>query len=253
VIIALAGLTGLLVGSFLNVIAHRVPAGLSVVRPPSRCPKCESEIRKRDNIPVLSWILLRGMCRDCSEPISMRYPMVELATAALFAATAVVIGESWVLLAYLWFAALTFVLSLVDIEHKRLPNRILYPGTAVGAVLLAAGAAGGGDLSSLWRGLAGGVAYFGMLLLVALLARGGFGMGDVKLAFVLGLFAAFISWEALFVAVFGAFVLGGLASILLLLLTKASRKDAIPFGPWLVLGSWLAIVVGDAVAEWYLG
>jgi leader peptidase (prepilin peptidase)/N-methyltransferase len=141
----------------------------------------------------------------------------------------------------------------VDIEHKRLPNRILYPGTAVGAVLLAAGAAGGGDLSSLWRGLAGGVAYFGMLLLVALLARGGFGMGDVKLAFVLGLFAAFISWEALFVAVFGAFVLGGLASILLLLLTKASRKDAIPFGPWLVLGSWLAIVVGDAVAEWYLG
>jgi leader peptidase (prepilin peptidase)/N-methyltransferase len=92
-----------------------------------------------------------------------------------------------------------------------------------------------------------------MLLLVALLARGGFGMGDVKLAFVLGLFAAFISWEALFVAVFGAFVLGGLASILLLLLTKASRKDAIPFGPWLVLGSWLAIVVGDAVAEWYLG
>jgi leader peptidase (prepilin peptidase)/N-methyltransferase len=253
VIIALAGLIGLLVGSFLNVIAHRVPDGLSVVRPPSRCPKCGSEIRRRDNIPVLSWILLRGRCRDCSDPISVRYPIVELATAVLFAATAVVIGESWVLPAYLWFAALTLVLSLVDIDHKRLPNRILYPGTVVGGVLLAVGATADGDLSSLWRGLAGGFAYFAVLLLVALLARGGFGMGDVKLAFVLGLFAAFRSWETLFVAVFGAFVLGGLASVLLLLLTKASRKDAIPFGPWLVLGSWLAIAFGDSVAAWYLG
>jgi leader peptidase (prepilin peptidase)/N-methyltransferase len=253
VIIALAGLIGLLVGSFLNVIAHRVPHGLSVVRPASRCPKCGSEIRRRDNIPVLSWILLRGRCRDCSDPISVRYPIVELATAVLFAATAVVIGESWVLPAYLWFAALTLVLSLVDIDHKRLPNRILYPGTVVGGVLLAVGATADGDLSSLWRGLAGGFAYFAVLLLVALLARGGFGMGDVKLAFVLGLFAAFRSWETLFVAVFGAFVLGGLASVLLLLLTKASRKDAIPFGPWLVLGSWLAIAFGDSVAAWYLG
>ncbi|MEX0825172.1 MAG: prepilin peptidase [Acidimicrobiia bacterium] len=252
-IIALAGLAGMLVGSFLNVIAHRVPVGASVVKPASRCPRCGSEIRARDNIPVLSWILLRGRCRDCSAPISVRYPVVELATAALLAATAAVIGESWVLLAYLWFAALTFVLSLVDIDHKRLPNRILYPGTVVGAVLLAAGATADGDLSSLWRGLSGGVAYFAVLLLVALLARGGFGMGDVKLAFVLGLFAAFRSWETLAVAVFGAFVLGGLASILLLTLTKASRKDAIPFGPWLVLGSWLAIAVGDSVAAWYLG
>lgn len=252
-IIALAGLAGLLAGSFLNVIAHRVPVGASVVKPASRCPYCESEIRARDNIPVLSWMLLRGRCRDCSAPISVRYPLVELATAVLFAATAAVIGGIWVLPAYLWFAALTFVLSLVDIDHKRLPNRILYPGTVVGVVLLAAGATADGDLSSLWRGLLGGVAYFAVLLLLALLARGGFGMGDVKLAFVLGLFAAFRSWETLGVAVFGAFVLGGLASILLLVLTKATRKDAIPFGPWLVLGSWLAIAVGDSVAAWYLG
>lgn len=252
-IIALAGLAGLLAGSFLNVIAHRVPVGASVVKPASRCPHCGSEIRARDNIPVLSWMLLRGRCRDCSGPISVRYPVVELATAALFAATAAVIGGIWVLPAYLWFAALTFVLSLVDIDHKRLPNRILYPGTVAGVLLLAAGATADGDLSSLWRGLLGGVAYFAVLLLVALLARGGFGMGDVKLAFVLGLFTAFRSWETLGVAVFGAFVLGGLASILLLVLTKATRKDAIPFGPWLVLGSWLAIAVGDPVAAWYLG
>lgn len=252
-IVALAGFIGLLVGSFLNVIAHRVPAGLSVVRPPSSCPKCGSEIRARDNIPVLSWILLRGRCRDCAEPISARYPIIELASAALFAVTASVVGAVWVLPAYLWFTGLTFVLSVVDIDHKRLPNRILYPGTIVAAVMLAGGAIADGDLPSLWRGIAGGASYFALLLLVALLARGGFGMGDVKLAFVLGLFTAYISWETLGVAVFGAFVLGGLASILLLLLTKASRKDSIPFGPWLVVGSWLAIAVGDSVAAWYLG
>jgi leader peptidase (prepilin peptidase)/N-methyltransferase len=253
VIVGLAAFIGILVGSFLNVIAHRVPAGLSVVRPPSRCPSCGAAIRSRDNIPVLSWILLRGRCRDCSASISIRYPLVEMATAALFAATALVIGESWVLPAYLWFAGLTFVLSLVDLDHKRLPNRILYPGTLVGGVLLAAGAVAEGDPASLWRGLGGGAGYFGLLLLVAVLARGGFGMGDVKLAFALGMFAAFRSWESLVVAVFGAFVLGGVASILLLLLTKASRKDAVPFGPWLVLGSWLGIASGDSLVEWYLG
>lgn len=248
-----AGLVGLLVGSFLNVIAHRVPAGLSVVRPPSRCPGCGAEIRPWDNIPVFSWIILRGKCRDCSTPISLRYPAVELFTALLFGATAVLIGESWVLPAYLWFAALTLVLSVVDIDHKRLPNRILYPGTVVGVLLLGAGAAAEGDLTSFYRGLFGGAAYFGLLLLVALLARGGFGMGDVKLVFVLGVFSAFRSWEALGVAVFGAFVLGGFASILLLLLTKANRKDAIPFGPWLVLGSWIAVAFGDPIGDWYLG
>lgn len=202
---------------------------------------------------MFSWILLRGKCRDCSAPISLRYPAVELFTALLFGATAALIGESWVLPAYLWFTALTLVLSVVDIDYKRLPNRILYPGTVVGVLLLSAGAAAEGDLSSLYRGLLGGAAYFGLLLLVALLARGGFGMGDVKLAFVLGVFTAFRSWEALGVAVFGAFVLGGLASMLLLLLSKANRKDAIPFGPWLVLGSWVAVAFGESIGDWYLG
>jgi leader peptidase (prepilin peptidase)/N-methyltransferase len=201
---------------------------------------------------VLSWLLLRGRCRDCGAPISLRYPFVEAGTAALFGATAAVIGAVWVLPAYLWFAALTFVLSLVDLEHKRLPNRILYPGTVVGVALLGAGAAVDGSLGGIPRAFGGGAGYFALLLLVALAARGGFGMGDVKLAFVLGVFTAFRSWEALGVAVFGAFALGGVASILLLLLGRARRKDTIPFGPWLVLGSWVAIVAGDAIADWYL-
>lgn len=252
-IVAVAALAGLIVGSFLNVIAHRIPAGISVVRPPSRCPGCGSGIRARDNVPVISWIVLRGKCRDCSAPISARYPLVEATTAALFAATAAVIGAAWTLPGYLWFGALTLVLSVVDIDHKRLPNRILYPGTVVGVLLLAGGAVADGVWSSMYRALTGGAVYFGLLLIVALLARGGFGMGDVKLAFVLGVFTAFRSWQSLGVAVFGAFVLGGLASVALLAVGKAGRKDAIPFGPWLVLGSWVGIAFGDSIGNWYLG
>ena len=252
-IVGLAAAGGLLVGSFLNVIAHRVPVGGSVTQPPSRCPSCDAPIRRRDNIPIISWIVLRGRCRDCGAPISVRYPLVEAGTAALFGATAALIGVMWVLPAYLWFAALTLVLAVVDIDHKRLPNRILYPGTIVGLVLLTAGAAADGALDAMPRALAGGAAYFALLLLVALAARGGFGMGDVKLAFVLGLYAAFGSWGALGVAVFGAFALGGVAAIVLLVLGRAKRKDTIPFGPWLILGAWLAIAVGDAVADWYVG
>jgi leader peptidase (prepilin peptidase)/N-methyltransferase len=253
VIIALAAFGGLLVGSFLNVLAHRVPAGESVTHPPSRCPSCGASIRRRDNIPVLSWILLRGRCRDCGKPISVRYPIVEAGTAVLFGATAAILGASWTLPAFLWFAALTLVLSIVDLEHKRLPNRILYPGTIVGLALLTSGAAVEGTLEAMPRALAGGAGYFALLLLVAIAARGGFGMGDVKLAFVLGLFVTYGSWDALGVAVFAAFALGGVASIVLLVIGRARRKDTIPFGPWLVLGAWLAIAVGDEIADWYLG
>lgn len=252
-IVAAASLAGLVVGSFLNVIAHRIPSGISVIRPPSRCPACEAPIRRRDNIPVLSWILLRARCRDCGHPIPVRYPLVEVATAVLFGATAAVIGAVWVLPAYLWFGGLTLVLSVVDLDHKRLPNRILYPGTIVGAVLLTMGAVGDGSLDAMPRALGGGAGYFALLLLVALAARGGFGMGDVKLAFVLGLFTAYRSWETLGVAVFAAFALGGVASIVLLVIGRARRKDTIPFGPWLVLGSWVAIAWGEPIAEWYLG
>lgn len=250
--IAVASLSGLLIGSFLNVIAHRVPVGVPVTRPPSRCPSCGAPIRWRDNVPVVSWIVLGGRCRDCRSRISIRYPLVEATTAVLFGVTAAVIGASWVLPAYLWFVGLTFVLAIVDLEHKRLPNRILYPGTLVGAVLLTAGAAADGSLGAMPRALGGGAGYFALLLLVAIAARGGFGMGDVKLAFVLGLFAAFRSWEVLGVAVFGAFALGGVVSIVLLVMGRARRKDTIPFGPWLVLGSWVAIAMGEAIADWYL-
>ncbi len=249
----IAGIFGLVVGSFLNVVAYRIPSGKSVVRPPSACPSCEARISPRDNIPVLSWIALRGRCRQCGAKISPRYPLVEAGTSALFVATAVVVGESATLPAYLWFGAVTAVLVLTDVDHQRIPNRILYPGTAVGVVLLGIGAAFDQTWGALSRGALGGVAYFGVLFALALIARGGFGFGDVKLAFVLGVFTAFVSWNALGVAVFGAFLIGGLVSIVLLATKRKGRKDAIPFGPSLIVAAWLAIPFGDDLVSWWLG
>lgn len=253
VLIGGAAFGGLLIGSFLNVVAYRIPNEMSVLHPPSVCPSCGHEIRARDNVPILSWLLLRGRCRDCGAPISIRYPVVETTTAGVFAGAAAVLGAVWVLPAYLWFAAVTIALVLTDLDHKRIPNRILYPGTIVATALLGGGAALEGDLGSFGRSLLGGAGYFGLMLLVALVARGGFGFGDVKLAFLLGEFAAFRSWGSLFVAGFAAFVIGGLLSLALLVLGRVGRKDAIPFGPAMVAGAFAAVVVGDAIAEWYLG
>lgn len=247
-----AGVFGLAFGSFMNVIAYRVPLGRSVVSPASACPACNSPIRPRDNIPVVSWILLRGKCRDCGELISARYPIVEALTGLLFAVTVLIVGVTWVLPAYLWFGAVTMVLILTDLDHKRIPNRILYPGTVVGLVLLAGGAALEGGAGDLGRAVLGGVFYFGGLFVLALIARGGFGFGDVKLALLLGLFLAFRGWQHLLVGVFLAFFIGGLIAIALLLTRKKGRKDAVPFGPSLVLGAWIGIAYGLEIAEWYL-
>lgn len=249
----LAVLLGLLFGSFLNVVIHRLPREESLSHPSSRCPRCGTPIAPWNNIPVVSWLLLRGRARCCGASISVRYPLVEAGTAALFGGTAWIVGGSWVLPAYLWFAAVTFVLILTDLDHKRIPNAILYPGTIVAVALLGIGGAVEGDLPAVWRGLAGGAGYFALLLVVALVARGGFGFGDVKLAFLLGIFTAHRSWEALGVGVFAAFVIGGLVSIALLIAGRAGRKDAIPFGPSLVAGAYVAIAWGDAIADWYLG
>jgi leader peptidase (prepilin peptidase)/N-methyltransferase len=248
-----AGLFGLVIGSFLNVVAFRVPAGRSVVRPPSACPTCGLAIRWYDNIPVVSWLVLRGRCRDCDAPISPRYPIVEALTGLLFAGTYLVVELRWVLPAYLVFAATSMVLILTDLDHKRIPNRILYPSTAVAVLLLVGGAAGDGSWGDVPRALAGGAIYFALLLVIALIARGGFGMGDVKLAFLLGTFLAFRSWDSLWSGIFLAFLIGGVISLLLLATGRKGRKDAIPFGPPLIVGAWAAVAWGEALVGWYLG
>lgn len=248
-----AGLLGLVIGSFINVLAYRIPLGRSVITPPSACPACSAPIRPRDNIPVVSWLLLRGRCRQCGTKISPRYPIVEGLTAVAFAATAWYVGAQWVLVSLLWFVGVTIALTLTDLDHQRIPNRILYPSTIVALVLLAGGAAADGHFPSFVRGVEGGAAYFALLFIVALAARGGFGMGDVKLAFLLGLFLAYASWGTLIVGVFLAFVVGGLVALLLLVTKVRGRKDPIAFGPALIAGAWLAIPLAEHLLDWYLG
>jgi len=249
----LGGLLGLVVGSFVNVVAWRVPLGRSVVRPGSACPACGHPIRARDNVPLLSWLVLRGRCRDCGAAISLRYPLVEAGTAAVFVGLVLLVGVSWVLPGFWWAAATAIALTLTDLDHRRIPDRILGPGILGTVVLLALGSWGEGEWWPLGRGAAGGAAYFGLLLLIALLARGGFGFGDVKLGVLLGVVLGFRSWGVLVVGVFAAFAVGGLVSLGLLAARRVGRKDAIPFGPAMVAGAALALALGDALTRWYLG
>ena len=247
------GLLGLVAGSFINVLAHRVPLGLSVLRPRSTCPACGHETRAGDSVPLLSWLLLRGHCRDCGAAISVRYPLVEVGTAAAFAGLALLVGASWALPGYWWAAAAAIALTLTDLDCRRIPDRILMPGIVGAAALLSLGSVLEGDPWAIVRALAGGAGYFGVLLAVAVAARGGFGFGDVKLGFLLGLVLAHRSWGVLLVGAFAAFAVGGLAAVALLAARRVSRKDAIPFGPAMVAGAGLALALGDTIARWYLG
>jgi len=252
-LVAGGAILGLMIGSFLNVVVYRVPLGESIVSPPSACRGCQNPIRPRDNIPVFSWLFLRGRCRDCGERIAIRYPLVEAGTAGAFAGLALVLGASWTLPAF-WVATATAIaLALVDLDHKRIPNAILFPGLVAGWVLLIPGALADGEPWSLARAAGGAGAYFGLLLIVALVARGGFGLGDVKLALLLGTFLAYRSWGGLVVGVFAGFAVGGALGAVLLATRRAGRKDAMPFGPAMVIGAAIALAWGQAIADWYLG
>ncbi len=183
---------------------------------------------------------------------SRRLILVSIVTGLLFAATPLVIGVNWVLPAYLWFVAVTVTLTLTDIDSQLIPNRILFPGTAVALVLLYGGSLIEGG--ALLRPILGGAAYYVLLLVLALVGpAGGMGGGDVKLGFLLGAFTAYQSWEVLVVAVFAAFILGGLISLILILTRLRDRKSAIAFGPFLVLGAYAALAWGATIAEWYRG
>lgn len=252
---ALAGVVGLVIGSFLNVVVWRVPRGESVVSPPSACPRCGTRIRARDNVPVLSWLLLRGRCRDCGEPICARYPLVELGTGLLFALLAAVVGVSWVLPAVLYLAAVAVALALIDLDHHRLPDALVLPSYLVGAALLALASwnpGGGSDWGALLRAAIGCAALWVFYFAAAFAYPAGMGFGDVKLAGVLGMYLAWFGWGAFAVGAFGAFLLGGLFSIGLILAQRAGRKSGIPFGPWMLAGAFVGITVGQVAWDGYL-
>jgi len=252
--VVLVALLGLAVGSFLNVVVWRVPRGESVVSPPSACPRCGHEIRARDNIPVVSWLILRGRCRDCGEPISARYPLVEAMTAILFAATAWFAGPSWVLPALLYLAGIGVALTLIDLDTKRLPNAIVLPSYAVGGLLLALASwnpGGASDWGAYVRALIGCAILYAFYFTLVLVYPAGMGFGDVKLAGVLGLYLGWFGWAALVTGAFAAFLLGGLFAIGMLVTGRAGRKSSVPFGPWMLLGAAVGIVLGEQVWVWY--
>jgi leader peptidase (prepilin peptidase) / N-methyltransferase len=252
-LVGFVGLIGLLIGSFLNVVIHRVPAGESVVHPRSRCPGCGSEIAPRDNIPVISWLILRGKCRNCGEPISIRYPLVELGTSAVFVVLALTFGVSAELPAYLYLGAVGVALAMIDFDTQRLPDALTLPSYPVGLVLLGAASLVDGTWSSLGRGLLGMVALFLFYGVLWFIYPAGMGLGDVKLAGVLGLYLAYQSWGVLVVGGFLGFLLGAVVGLVVIAVQRGGRKTKIPFGPFMLAGTLIALVTGARVWDLYLG
>lgn len=254
-LLVVAGLLGLAVGSFLNVVVHRVPRGQSVVHPPSACPGCGARIRNRHNVPVAGWLVLRGRCADCDAPISSRYPLVELGTGLLFTAVAwrMVCLDLWAALpAYLYFTAAGVALLLIDLDTRRLPNAIVLPSYPVLAVLLTTSAAVSDDWGSLARAGIGATALFIFYFLVVLAYPAGMGWGDVKLSGLLGAVLGYLSWSTLVVGAFAGFVLGAATGVAVMATRRGDRKTALPFGPFMIAGALLAVFVGQPVADLYL-
>jgi leader peptidase (prepilin peptidase)/N-methyltransferase len=243
--ITFAGLMGAVVGSFLNVVAYRLPRRESLISPPSHCPACGAQVKPYDNVPILSWLLLRGRCRSCSSPISPRYPLVEGLTAALCVGAVLAHHSASAIALSITLILLVVPAALIDLEHRIIPNRI----TALGAVLaLVIGLAldPSGEPDRLIAGAAAG----GFLLLAALAYPGGMGMGDVKLAAVMGLFLGSAVAAGLLVA-----LLTGVLAGVVIMARKGGhqgRKTAVPFGPFLALGALVAIFAGQPIVDLYV-
>jgi leader peptidase (prepilin peptidase)/N-methyltransferase len=244
--VVFAFLGGLLLGSFTTVIAHRVPRGESIVGPRSRCPACGAQIAAYDNVPVFSWLLLRGRARCCGVPISPRYPLTELTLGLLYAATVLVLWDDPGEVALgLVFVTVLMAVTLTDLERRIVPNKILIVG-AVLAVAIATVT----DPGSLPQRAIAAAAAGGLLFLVALAYPKGMGLGDVKLAATMGLFLGRNVAPAIFVALLA----GAAAGLALIALEGASaRKRAIPFAPFLALGGVVGLLAGDQLVDWYLG
>jgi leader peptidase (prepilin peptidase) / N-methyltransferase len=241
----LAAVVGAIFGSFLNVVAYRLPRGESLSRPRSRCPQCQTPIKPYDNVPVLSWLALRGRCRSCRAPISARYPLVEAVTGLLCALVVIAKGPDEDALLGLVLVLLLVPITLIDLDHRIIPNKLTLLGAIVAPALVAVI-----DPGALPEHLIAAVAAGGFFLLAVIAYPAGMGMGDVKLAAVLGLFLGRDVGPALLVALVAGTLVG--AAVIARKGAREGRKTAVPFGPFLALGGVVALFAGDAMVDWYL-
>ncbi len=251
-LVAICGVVGLAVGSFLNVVIYRVPLRQSIVSPRSRCTVCDTELSAGDNIPVISWLILGGKCRTCSAPIAIRYPAVELLTAISFAAVGARIGAEWEVLGFLLFTAVLISVSAIDLEHYIVPNRIVLFAIATSLPLLGLIAIFNDQVSDMKDAALGSVLAAGALFLIHLAYPRGMGMGDVKLALILGLYLGWLSLGHVLLGIFLGFLFGSLGGIALIATGLRTRKQHIPFAPFLAGGAMATVFIGQQILDWYL-
>ena len=241
---------GLIVGSFSNVCIYRIPRNESIIYPTSHCPKCRSKIKPVDNIPLLSYILLKGRCRNCKSKISIQYPIVELLTGLTYLIIYLIYGLSVQTLIYIILSSALIIIAFIDLNEQIVPDIISLPGIVIGFILSflvpyisfvnsALGVFVGGGII-LVIGLAGSLIF----------KKEAMGGGDVKLAAMIG---AFLGWRYIIISLFLGFFLGALAGIVLILSKIKSREDTVPFGPFIVLGSLITLFWGDKIISWYIG
>jgi leader peptidase (prepilin peptidase) / N-methyltransferase len=235
---------GLIIGSFCNVVIYRLPQGKSIITPGSCCRSCTAPIHPWDNIPVLSYLLLRGRCRACKERISPRYLFVELTSGVLYVLLWRRFGLTTPFAVYALFTSSLLIIALIDLDRKIIPNIITLPGIAVG-LGLSVWALPITPLTSLFGLLVGGALFY----LIAVVSKGGMGGGDIKLIAMIG---AFLGWPGALFTIFSGALLGSLVGMMLMLLGKKGRKDKVPFGPFLSCGAILFMLSGDDLIQWYL-
>lgn len=236
-------LAGLVVGSFVNVVVARLPARRSLWGPRSACPGCGAGIAWHDNIPLLSFVALRGRCRACGMKIPWRYPVIEAVTGALFFLAWARLGPTPTVMPALVLLAALVAITFIDLEHQIIPDRITLPGIVTG-VIASLAIPGGSWVDSLLGIALGG----GLFLLIILASGGGMGGGDMKLGAMLG---AFLGWQLTLIAVFVAVITGGAAAVAVLAVGAKGRKDPIPFGPFLAIGGAVALLWGQRLVTWY--
>lgn len=247
-----AGLLGAAVGSFGNVVVHRVPLGMSLADPPSACPACGTPITPRDNVPVVSYLLLRGRCRACGERISVRYPLVEAGVTALWVISVLRFEELEVAAFVALASTVLGLVALIDLEHRRIPNVIVLPATVAALVWVFGVAAAGRDWGLLIRAAACGAGFFAVLLVIALVS-GGMGFGDVKLAGFIGVVTGRFGIGMAVAGALGGFLAGGIFAVALLATRRSGRKDTLAFGPWMAVGCVVVLFVGEGPVRAWLG